>query len=92
MNETDHLVKLTSVPRVEQAAIIVAALAEHGVRAVQVGGFTAGFVAEAPGWVQVKVAEEDLPRAQQLFDELDIDHAGDEIDWNQVDVGEPEDA
>lgn len=92
MDEAEKLVVLTSVPREEQAAIVVAALEENGVRAVSVGGFTAGFVAEAPGWVQVKVAEADLDQAKRLFDELDIDHVGDDIDWSQVDVGEPEDA
>jgi hypothetical protein len=71
-----------------EAALIVAALERGGIRATTTGEATAGFRAEAPGSVQVLVAERDLPRAYAVLGEMR--QAVDEIDWVQVDVGEPE--
>lgn len=90
MDKRDHLVLLTSRPTETEAAILVAALQESGLHAVATGSFTAGFVAEAPGWVRVLVAEDDLPRAKEILAEHEAS-ADEEIDWSQVDVGEPED-
>lgn len=87
-NPTEHVVQLTSLPTEVQAMIIVNALKEQGVPATAVGGYTAGFKAESPGWVQVMVTEEDLPVAQNTLTKLKEEIA--EIDWSQVDVGEPE--
>lgn len=70
------------------AGIIVAALEQNGILATMSGEATAGMRAEAPGWVQILVAEDDLPRAKTVLDE--VRHEGDEIDWSQIDVGEPE--
>jgi len=70
------------------ARALVAALADQGIQATTTGDFTAGFLAEAPGTVQVVVKRKDLPRAQQVMDEADADTT--QIDWSQVDVGEPE--
>jgi hypothetical protein len=80
---------LTSTPTEVEASIIVAALAEEGIRATMTGQYTAGFRAEAPGWVQVLVADEDLPRAKEVLEE--VRHANADIDWTQIDVGQPED-
>jgi hypothetical protein len=71
------------------AGIIVAALEENGIQATPSGASTAGFRAEAPGSVQVLVAEEDLPRARRVLEEVRRDQ-GDEVDWSRVDVGQPE--
>jgi hypothetical protein len=84
----ERIARLTSTPREMEAGLIVAALAEHGIKATMTGEATAGFRAEAPGRVQVLVAEGDLPRAQGVLD--DLQHEGEEIDWARVDVGEPE--
>ena len=70
------------------AGIIVAALEENGIKATMSGEATAGMRAEAPGWVQILVAEDDLASAQDVFEQ--VRHQGDEIDWSQVDVGQPE--
>lgn len=83
-----HIARLTSRPTELEAGIVVATLEENGIRATATGAATAGFRAEAPGWVHVLVAEEDLPRAEALLQEIDQDH--DAVDWSQVDVGEPE--
>lgn len=52
------------------ATVLVNVLADEGIRSVAVGGFTAGFRAEAPGWVQVKTFEADAARARQIISEL----------------------
>ena len=51
---------------------------------------TASFRAEAPGWVEVLVAEQDLAEAQAVLEEVRAEQAN--VDWSQVDVGEPEDS
>ena len=81
--------KLVSVPNDVEAAAIVAALAARGVQASTVGGYTAGFIAEAPGRVSVLVRRADLDQAKRSLAEIEKDRA--ETDWSQVDVGEPDD-
>ncbi len=81
---------LTRVRTEVEAAALVTALAARGIEAFTTGSYTAGFRAEAPGEVQVLVRREDLARAQQTLAEIEQDQT--EIDWSQVDVGEPEDA
>ncbi|WP_146390726.1 putative signal transducing protein [Allorhodopirellula solitaria] len=56
------------------ASVIVNVLADEGIRATAVGGFTAGFRAEAPGWVQVKVLERDAARAKEIIAEIKQEH------------------
>jgi Putative prokaryotic signal transducing protein len=85
-----HLVRLTSRPNELEAGIVVATLEENGIRAAATGAATAGFRAEAPGWVHVLIAEDDLPRAEALLNE--IGQSQDDVDWSQVDVGQPEEA
>ncbi len=79
---------LVSVPSEIEAAFIVNTLAEHGIRASAVGGYTSGFKAEAPGQVTVLVSAADLDRARQLLEETRRDRS--EIDWSKIDVGEAE--
>ena len=83
-----HLVKLVAFPTEVGAAPVVSALEEAGISAIATGGFTAEFMAEAPGEVRVLVAERDLPKAKEVLNVLreEMDH----IDWSQVDVGQPE--
>ena len=76
-----------SVPSEIEGAAIVAALADHGIKASTTGDFTSGFRAEAPGWVQVVVRSEDFEQAEQILSQLDAK----QVDWSKVDVGEPED-
>jgi hypothetical protein len=72
-----------------EAGVIVGALEERGIKATMTGTYTSGFRAEAPGWVQVLVGEDDLAAAQEVLAEAK--QGDDEVDWSQVDVGEPED-
>ena len=80
---------LVSVPSDVEAAAIVAALATRGVQASTTGDYTAGFRAEAPGQISVVVRCADLEQAKLTLVEIEKDQA--EIDWSQVDVGEPDD-
>jgi len=80
--------RLTRVTTEAEAAGIVTALAAHGIQATATGGFTAGFRAEAPGYVNVLVRHEDLSAAKQVL--ADLKDIGSDIDWSQVDVGQPE--
>ena len=85
----EHVALLTSAPNEMEAGIIVGALEERGIKSTMTGTYTAGFRAEAPGWVQVLVAEDDLAAAQEVLAE--VQSGGDDVDWSQVDVGTPED-
>jgi hypothetical protein len=84
--KAEHIALLTSAPTEMQAGIIVAALEEHGIKATMTGAYTAGFRAEAPGWVQVLVSEDDLPAAQEVLEE--VRRGAHRVDWSRVDVGE----
>ena len=88
-SDHEHLITLTSVPAESDAAPIVAALTEHGISATMTGGFTAGFIAEAPGDIQIKIFEDDVPRAKEILREFELENES--IDWSNVDVGDPED-
>jgi len=68
----DHakLVEVAKRPTESEALILVAVLADEQIKAVATGGFTAGFVAEAPGWVSVKTLERDAVRAREIIGEL----------------------
>jgi hypothetical protein len=78
---------LTRVPSETEAAIVVAALDANGIRA-ETDEYTSGLRAGAWNWVDIMVAEDDLPRAKEIFD--DVQRENDHIDWSQVDVGQPE--
>jgi hypothetical protein len=80
---------LVSVRNEIEAVGIVTALAARGISASTTGGFTAGFRAEAPGYIQVIVKEADLDQARQALAEIRKER--EEIDWSQIDVGEPDD-
>lgn len=85
-SETAGVTRLISVPNEFEAAAIVAALADHGIVAQHVGGYTAGFKAKAPGLVQVLVKEEDLQRARAIIEDHDDGVA--DVDWSTVDCGD----
>lgn len=64
------LVTVAERPTEPAATVLVSILADAGIRAVAVGGFTAGFVAEAPGWVQVKTFERDAEKAREIIAQI----------------------
>ena len=89
MRDTDNLARVTSVRTEYEAGIIVGGLSSRGIPATMSGVYTANFRAEAPGWVEVLVAEQDLAQAQAILEEVRTEHG--DVDWSQVDVGEKED-
>ena len=50
-----------------QASVLVARLEKHGIHATSVGGYTSGFQAESPGYVDVVVPQMELEQAKQLL-------------------------
>jgi hypothetical protein len=80
--------RLTSAPSETEAAIVVAALEENGIRASS-DEYTSGLRAGPWNWVDIMVAEQDLARAKEVL--ADVQRDNDHIDWSQVDVGRPDD-
>ncbi len=89
MSEADDLCRVTSAHSVMEAAPIIAALDRAGIKAVTGNAASATVMPEAMGEVEILVAQHDAPRALTLLDL--IEEHGVEVDWSQVDVGEPED-
>ena len=79
---------LTRVPSETEAAIVVAALEDAGIKA-ESDEYTSGLRAGAWNWVDIMVDTKDLARAQEVL--ADVQKDNDHIDWSKVDVGEPED-
>ncbi len=79
---------VTSVRSDIEAVSIVSALSACGIEATTTGSYTAGFRAEAPGYINVIVKYADLDRAKQVLAEIEQDQP--DFDWSQVDVGEPD--
>lgn len=52
------------------ASVVVSVLQDAGIRAVATGGFTAGFKAEAPGWVKIQTFQRDAERAREVIAEI----------------------
>jgi len=86
--EPNHPEVLTSVRNDLEAAPLLAALDRLGIEATTTGGFTADFRAEAYGEVRIVVKHKDLARAKEALEQLG--EGSSDIDWSQVDVGEPE--
>jgi hypothetical protein len=85
----EKLARLTSVRTEMEAGVIVSGLEDRGIKATMSGVYTTNFRAEAPGWVEILVAEHELANAQEAL--VEIHEENDHIDWSQVDVGQPED-
>lgn len=68
------------------AAMLVTILKDAGITAVAVGGFTAGFRAEAPGMVQVKTFASDADQAREVLAEVRL------ASEDQINDAEPEES
>ena len=87
--ENKELVVLTEVVNEIEAAPIVAALKEAGLDSTMTGSFTAGFLAEAPGYIQINVFVTDAEKAKKILAKFETENQ--KIDWDTVDVGDPVD-
>jgi hypothetical protein len=83
-DETDTLEVVARVPVEANASLIVQFLADHGIEATQVGGFTSVFKAEAPGWCSVVVKHNDLERAKAALKEAQHEWSLEEVDEAEV--------
>ncbi len=88
MDRHDKLVTLIRTEDEIEATLIAQSLEESGIKATTTGAFTAGFRAEAPGYVNVIVSAKDLAKATKLLES--IQRTSDPVDWSQIDVGQPE--
>jgi len=73
-----------------EASLLLPLLEQANVKAHMVGGAIAGFRAETPAEVHVMVTAIDLPVAQKVLKDFESEQQA-PVDWDQVDVGEPED-
>ncbi len=87
--DDEDLAVAAVVPGDVEAEVIVEVLLENGIQAVASGGPAASFRVGVPGRVPVLVHQDDLTRAKEIVTQAS--HAGERIDWSQVDVGEPVD-
>jgi len=85
----EHVVVVATAENELEAGVMVAALEEEGIKSSMSGAATADFRVGIPVDVQILVAKEDLARAQEVI-RLGEENKED-VDWSQVDVGEPED-
>jgi hypothetical protein len=86
--EPDKLVTLANLAGEIEATLLANELKNQGIRAEASGVMTAGFRAEAPGSVKVLIRAADHAEAKRVMDEYFESRKA--IDWDQVDVGEPE--
>lgn len=82
--DSTRLKVLASLTNEFEAAALVNALANQGIRAKAVGEYTSGFRAEAPGGVSVVVRQDDYPQAEKVL--AGVQSEGAEIDWSEVDI------
>ena len=71
-----------------EATMIADALTDRGVDARASGVMTGGFRAEAPGSVKILVHASELQKARAVLEAYRREQS--DIDWDAVDVGEPE--
>lgn len=88
MSTPNDLCRVASAHSVMEAAPIVAALERAGVKATTGNAASATMLPEAMGEVEILVAQHDAPQALTLI-QL-IEEHGVDVDWSQVDVGQPE--
>ncbi len=79
---------LIKVPNPAEAAAIVEALQDAGIQATSDGYGVVGWQVEAPAMIRVIVHEDDYARARELLKQTRED--AEAIDWDNVDVGSPE--
>jgi hypothetical protein len=87
-NPNEETSTLTRVPTETEAAIVIAALEDNGIKA-ESDEYTSGLRAGPWNWVDIMVATADLEKAQEVL--AKVQEENDHIDWSQVDVGEKED-
>ena len=85
-DDGNELEKVYSAANEIEAKIVVNALSTACIESLMQGQHSASFRAEVPSDVKVVVRKQDVAAAREILEKLDLDG---EIDWDQVDVGEP---
>lgn len=78
-------VVIAEYPTEVQAALAAAALRDAGIRCEMVGAASAGFRAEAPGYVRLYVPHADAARARDVLERFEAQARNDEQDPNPPD-------
>ena len=87
-NPNERTAKLTSAPNEAVAALVISALEDLGIKASS-DETTSDLRAGAWNWIDILVDENDLAQAQEALQQIKQENS--EIDWSQIDVGQPED-
>jgi hypothetical protein len=83
--KSDRLEVLTRVANDVEASLIVQRLADFGITASAVGGFTSGFRAEAPGDVAILIKQDDLARAKDALASIRQEHLAEQATDDEED-------
>jgi len=86
--DQNRTVTLARVRSELEAALLLEILHDAGIDAEQSGGWTSGFRAEAPGYVDVLVHADDIKAARDAIEAAKA--AAADIDWDNVDL-DPDD-
>jgi len=70
---TDKVCELTVCVSEPEAAILVATLADCGIKAEMTGALTANFRADSPGFVRILVLGDDLETAREILGEYNAE-------------------
>ncbi len=88
-DQQPDLVTLTNVANESEAKSLIGLFEEEGISVFINGGDDLSLFGEDLGDVQLIVKKVDYEKAVKLLEEIEAENS--EIDWSQVDVGEPED-
>lgn len=88
-DQQPELVTLTNVANEAEAKSLIGLFEEEGISVFMNGGDDLSLFGEDLGDVMLIVKKSDYDQAAKLLEEIEAENT--EIDWSQVDVGEPED-
>jgi hypothetical protein len=88
-DQQPKLVTLTNVANEAEAKSLIGLFEEEGISVFMNGGDDLSLFGEDLGDVMLIVKKSDYDQAAKLLEEIEAENT--EIDWSQVDVGEPED-
>ena len=84
-----ELVTLTKVANESEAKSLIGLFEDEGIAVFVNGGDDLSLFGDDVGDIQLIVKKADYQKAAELLAEIEAENS--EIDWSQVDVGEPED-
>ena len=88
-DQQPELVTLTNVANEAEAKSLIGLFEEEGISVFMNGGEDLSLFGDDIGDIMLIVKKSDYDQAAKLLEEIEAENT--EIDWSQVDVGEPED-